>query len=135
MNVKELAQSYGLLTSISEEYYEGNTTWVATIGETEIFQYDLPISSWIPLKRMCRENNLKIDKLRLQFRSNRIYLPDSQESYIFYRSLLASLNHTEYFYHIGFRKDGVDTVFKYTVPSLILVETINDLQTIEERII
>ena len=100
--------------------------WIVKLsnGET-IFQDDYrpglgQHSAWIRLGDYCQDHSLKIVGMRLEFRSNKVKLPDNAEGYFFTKAAGAWIGlPTDNKYGIGVLKDGEVTITFHLVPELI----------------
>ncbi len=100
--------------------------WIVKLsnGET-IFQDDYRVglkehSAWLRLRAYCKEQRLHIIGMRLEFRSNKVKLPDNAEGYFFTKMAGAWIGQsTDNKYGIGILKDGEVIIIFYLVPELI----------------
>lgn len=66
--------------------------WVADLSDGRTVYMDdgrtdvLPRSAWLRLREYCRTTGARIDRLRLQFRDNVVWLPAGHDGYFFCRT-------------------------------------------------
>ena len=104
--------------------------WVAVLSDgTTVYQDDNrpgiePASAWIRLGSYLKETELKIDRFRLQFRSNVVNLPHKASAYFFCRGALknSSWSETYELFIVGTLSEGIFELRKYKIPELVIVE-------------
>ena len=114
-----------------KEYFEDKTCWAVelsngeTVYQNDGFDQDIEFSAWIRLKDYLHENNLKIEKMYVRFRSNIFYpLEDYCEGYFFSMGIIGMMSSTENinFYILGSIKKNVVNIKKIKVPELIIFD-------------
>jgi hypothetical protein len=131
------------MTPFLQRVKKVDTIWVACLnnGET-IYQDDMVpgnTSAWVRMGEYCKENELYLVDLELQFRQFVKKQPSNAEGYFFCKSLLSamfSLSVLNY-YSVGYVEDGVIYSQKWKVPELVLeMEHERDItETIPEALI
>lgn len=113
------------------ELFEFNPRWIVELsnGET-VYQDDdrpgeTPNSAWIRLGSYVKEKSLRIEKMRLQFRSNIKYVNDKPvDGFFFCKSALGAPGmNTISYYVAGFLRNGILETKRWQVPELELEET------------
>lgn len=109
------------------------TLWIAELsnGETIYSDDDRPgeenWNAWSRLKNYVEVNNLKINKLKLKYKSNEISLPDNAEGYFFMHGAKALLTneyqHRVTCYIVGYVENNQIHITWYKVPELWVEET------------
>lgn len=105
----------------------GKAMWVAELSNGEhVFQDDDrpgtdPGSAWLRLKEYVESNKLSILGMRLEFRSNVIYMPTNVEGYFFRKALLAAFFSTKsiHYYVVGTLENGIVKGRYWKVPELL----------------
>lgn len=89
------------------EYRDSNAIWVAKLSDgTTASQYDHCQNSWWLLKDRLKDTNIKIEKLWLQARSNKLeILPEHASGYFFIKSMGGPIGAATKLYKIGFCLD------------------------------
>ena len=109
------------------QYCDKNCIWIVELsnGQT-VFQDDsrpdvYPESAWIRLKQYCKNENVYIDSMRLQFRSNEIDIGSGADGYYFCKGVSAFMttNITNHLYIAGILDNDVVRVSRWKVPELI----------------
>lgn len=82
-------------------------------------------SAWIRLGNYCREQQVKIEKLWVKFRSNVVdELPEFADGYFFSKGVIKTMDseHCLYSYLIGHQIGNKVYVNRYSTPALILIQ-------------
>lgn len=106
--------------------WEGETIWIVTLTDNTVVYDDTGRvdNAWLNLRAYCLENNLKIAKLSLRFRSHWEHLPVGQ-SYYFIKSVLGQFGteHNVHYYNVGVYDGNKLINHKFRVPELLLEST------------
>lgn len=114
-----------------KDRYETQTRWVATLNNGEkVFQDDdrpgvKPNSAWLRLGRYCQKNQLYIQKLVFQFRSNVITVGEDVDGFFFSKVVLGAINSEKntHFYLGGTLEGGIIYVRRWKIPELLEVKS------------
>ncbi len=114
--------------SFNPSEFVSDVRWVASLSDgREVYQddnrYDVDISSaWLRLKDYLSNNKLKIERLRVEFRTHTEEIPPAQAGYFFSLGALKDLSveETWHSYVLGWiDEDNKLNKITYKVPELI----------------
>ena len=114
-----------MICKVKDEYINEIPHWIVILsnGET-IYQDDRHGNSWLYLKNYVINNELKIERLCLEFRSNMVETLRNQDGYFFINKASKNFYGQEsLMYIIGYLKDCVVYTESYEIPSLVLMES------------
>lgn len=115
-----------------KETFEHQTRWIVELSDgTEVIQDDGRPSeaepAWLRLGEYCRDNNLFIKSMRLQFRSHIEHIGSDADGFFFSKSIGGGFGGKNFHaYLTGTLRDGILKVVKWSVPELLRVPFIDD---------
>ena len=108
------------------------TLWIAELDNGETIYSDdnrpgeEPWNAWTRLRKYVYDNGLKINKLKIKYKSNEVHLPDNAKGYFFKHGAKALLTnqyeHRVSCYLVGVVKDDIVDIAWYRVPELTVEE-------------
>jgi hypothetical protein len=117
---------------VDDEFVRDNMRWVVRLNNNEVVYEDDgrpgedPPSAWLRLGQYCRDNNLYITQMWLQFRSSRLEVkPANALGYFFAKSVFAVWGEDQSYeaYVAGtLGADGKVHTTRWRVPELIQME-------------
>lgn len=121
------------------EKFDREARWIATLSNGLIVyqdddRYGPKDPAWLRLTKYCKDNKLRLNNLRIQFRSNIIDFPEF-EGYYYTKGAGADMNggRTEHFFVIGLLNQGILRKTWWKTPEMSPMRT--DEETIEEVLI
>jgi hypothetical protein len=128
-----------MIISNSVDEYVDDLRWVVTLNNSSQI-YESQRFTWLNLKQYVRENGLRIDKLRLEFRSHVEHiLPEFASGYFFIKGAIGQFGNERTFhqYIVGVWEGGPDVkITKFITPELIIEsEEKRDLEKCQECLI
>lgn len=117
--------------------------WVVTLSDEGIVIQDdnrpeTPEPAWLRLQDFCKENDLYITGMYLQFRSHIEYMPQNADGYYFMRGFTGSSGGMQQnTYNVGIRHGDSVHVTYWRVPELLHLfeSTVRTVEMCEEYLI
>jgi hypothetical protein len=140
-DVKLVREKYGLMSEQDEHianHLEGHTRWVVKLSNgLHIYQDDFRLysqftdereySTWTRLRDYCKQENVNITDMWIQFRTNREFLPSNADGYYFCKCALGAFGTTQTFHMFvtGWVENNIIKIKKWQIPELVLTEELN----------